>query len=227
MKRYLITLSALAIFTAPSLCSAAPGRPGPYFSAFLGASLARDASVSTNDAVTNNSFNDLVEFDPGVYVGGTGGYDFGFLRLEGELSYRHAEIKSVTDSTGFKFRSVDGSLGAFATMFNVFFDLHNSSPVTPYLGGGIGFATMHLTDTHAFDTRGGTGNVLLYGKSDDTVFASQVGAGVDIAFNSHSSLDVGYRYFMTDKANFDSNFSTTSSLRLETHNAMVGFKFKF
>jgi opacity protein-like surface antigen len=226
MKTYLIVISTLLLFAVPSLSSAAAGRPGPYVSGFLGTSFAKDSSVNSTDS-SGFSFNDQVSFDPGIYVGGTGGYDFGFLRLEGELSYRNANIESITDSTGYRFRNVDGDLGVFATMFNVFFDIHNSSRVTPYLGGGIGFATLHLSDTSGFDTRAPAGRVLLYDDSNDTVFASQIGAGLDVAINSRYSLDIGYRYFITEKANLDSNYASTNSLRFESHNAMVGFKFKF
>jgi outer membrane autotransporter protein len=223
MKSYLMAVCTLLIFAIPSLSTAATGRPGPYFSAFLGTSFARDANVSGFDSFDNTSFNDQVTFDPGVYLGGTGGYDFGFLRLEGELSYRNAQLDKITNSNNFRFRSVDGDLGAFASMFNVFFDLHNPSNVTPYLGGGIGFTTLHLSETTGFDS---AGKLILYDDSSDTVFASQVGAGVDIALNRNFSLDVGYRYFITEKANLEGDF-ISSNLRFESHNAMVGFKFKF
>lgn len=225
MKKHLIVLATLVTFSIPSLCAAA-GRPGPYFSAFLGTSVARDQTASGTDSSTIPAvdFSDRVSFDPGIYVGGTGGYDFGFLRVEGELSYRNANLDTVTDAGGNRFRNVDGNLGAFAAMVNAFFDLRNASPVTPYVGGGIGFATLHLSKTTAFDSSGTFG--ILYDDSDDTVFASQVGAGMDIAINSRYSLDVGYRYFVTDKAKLDGDFTTTN-LRLESHNAMVGFKFKF
>jgi opacity protein-like surface antigen len=66
----------------------------------------------------------------------------------------------------------------------------------------------------------------LYDESNDNVFAAQVGAGMDIAINSRYSLDIGYRYFITDKAKLEGDF-TSSNLRFESHNAMVGFKFKF
>jgi opacity protein-like surface antigen len=223
MKQYLVAIITLLIFSIPSLSAAAAGRPGPYFSGFLGTSFARDVTVSGYDSFYNTSFNDQVTFDPGVYVGGTGGYDFGFLRLEGELSYRNAKLDTVTDSGGNRYRNVDGDLGAFATMFNIFFDMHNASRVTPYLGGGIGFANLHLSNTTAFNN---AGKLTLYDRSNDTVFASQVGAGMDIAINSRYSLDIGYRYFITDKAKLEGDF-TSSNLRFESHNAMVGFKFKF
>ncbi len=216
MKTCLITIVTTIIFAIPSLGTAATGRPGPYFSGFIGTSVARDTTISGFDV--NTPYSDRVTFNPGIFVGGTGGFDFGFLRLEGELSYRHANIDTITENSA-PFPNVDGNLGVFATMFNVFFDLHNASPVTPYVGGGIGLATLHLSDTTS-------GNTLLYEDSNDTVFASQVGAGMDIAMNRHFSLDLGYRYFMTEKAHLGGS-AISSDLRFESHNALVGFKMKF
>jgi len=224
MKTFFIAIFTLLIFSIPSLSSAAGGRPGAYFSAFLGGSFASDTTASGFDFFTGNSFSDEVTFDPGLYTGGTGGYDFGFMRLEGELSYRYNNIDTVNFSNGDRFNADDDSyIGVFATMFNVFFDLHNSSPVTPYVGGGIGFASVYLNDTFGV---GSQGFGQLYAESDDTVFASQIGAGVDIALNNRYSLDIGYRYFITDTAHLDS-FIGTNELEFESHNAMVGFKVKF
>lgn len=225
MKTCIIAIAALITFSIPSFSSAADSRPGPYFSGFLGASFAKDATVTSYDITNDRTFSDNVTFDPGIYTGATGGYDFGFMRLEGELSYRNTEFDSITNNdSGERFRNVEGDLGAFAMMFNVFFDMHNPSRVTPYLGGGIGFATLHLSDTN------GIGNVQgfthLYDDSSDTVFAAQVGAGMDVAINSRYSLDIGYRYFITEKGNLDGDF-ISSDLRFESHNAMVGFKLKF
>jgi len=226
MKTYLIALVTLLAFSIPSISSAAVGRPGPYFSLFLGTSFARDTTVDVIDyAPPGSSFRDQVSFDPGIYTGGTGGYDFGFMRLEGELSYRNANIDSVSSSDGQFYRNLDGELGAFAGMFNVYFDMHNPSRVTPYLGGGIGFASLYLSDTYGYGNISGYSR--LYDQSNDTVAAYQVGAGMDVAINSRYSLDIGYRYFITDKGKLDSDFATTNELRLESHNVLVGFKFKF
>jgi opacity protein-like surface antigen len=223
MKSYLAAIATLVILSIPSLGAAETGRPGPYLSVFIGPSFAQDVNVSGFDYFSNLPFNDRLSFDTGVYTGGTGGYDFGFMRVEGELSYRYADIGSVSFANGVSFNNSDGNVGVFATMLNVYFDMHNSTRFTPYLGGGIGFATIYISDTYGYGT-GGYGQ--LYGYSDDTVFASQVGAGVDIALNNRFSLDLGYRYFITETAHF-SSYIGSSGFQFESHNAMIGAKFKF
>lgn len=219
----------LFLLLIPSLSMAAPLRQGAYVSVFIGGGVPSGTNVSSFDFVTGESFFDRVEFDPGIYVGATGGYDFGMLRLEGELSYKNSEIKSITDKTdGFRFRNVDGDIGALAFMANGFMDFHNTSMVTPYVGGGIGFASLHLSDTTVTDTRGGTiRDIISYGSADATVFAWQAGAGIEIALNRQVSLDIGYRYFGTEKADFESDINIDTSMKYESHNGTVGVRFRF
>ena len=224
MKRHLLVVAAVAVLMIPAICAATPPVPGPYTSVFAGVSIPDNSNVTTYDAYLNETFNEEAEFDVGVYTGGTAGYDFGLLRLEGELSYRYSEIKSVTDTfDGYKYQNVDGNLGALAFMANAFIDLHNASPFTPYFGGGVGFAVLDLSDTFAE----APSQVQLYPNDSDTVFAYQVAAGLEIALNRMFSLDLGYRYFATDKANFDSNSLSTKNMELESHNATVGWRMKF
>lgn len=229
MKTYIVVFFTLLVFSSPATSTAAPGRTGPYFSGFLGASSIKDINVTSYDFQRTTSLRENVALNPGIYAGGTGGYDFGFVRVEGEMSIRAAEIDTITSQTNSYFiHDVDGNVGAFSSMINVFFDLHNRSRFTPYLGGGIGAATLYLSDTYGYVTkRNSTYYQPLYWESDDTVFAYQLGGGVDIALNKRFSIDVGYRYFKTNEAHLESYYTTTSSMRIESHDAMVGFKFKF
>lgn len=228
MKEKLIAFAALVTLSLPTICLASPPHPGPYMSGFFGVSVPMQTDItSTTSGPGTNTFNDRVEFDPSINIGGTGGFDFGYLRLEGELSYKNGEISKITEQNkGTRITNVDGRLGALAIMFNAFFDLHNSTMVTPYIGGGIGFASMYLSDTYGTETT--TGNrSRLYRSGDDSVFAYQAGAGLEIAFTTRFSLDVGYRYFGTTRARFNNRSFTETELRYESHNAAVGLRIKF
>lgn len=226
MKKQLIILAALALLVIPAICSATPPRIGPYISGFIGVNFPQNADVASYDYYTGNSFNDRVEFDPGINIGGTGGFDYGFVRLEGELSYKHGEMTTITDLAGDRYRNVDGNLGALAMMGNIFLDLHNPSPITPYVGGGIGLAVMHLSDTFGTSTYDNT-RQFLYPEDDDAVFAYQAGAGLEIALNRALSLDLSYRYFATARARFDSNSDIATDLKFKSHNAAIGLRVKF
>src|SRR6266567_2894210 len=173
MKRPFITIAAIAALAFPAVSQATPIHPGPYVSGFIGGSGVSNTDTTTNNFANGDISNDRVRFDPSINIGGTGGFDFGVVRLEGELSYKHGEISAVNDQTNnVQYRGTDGSLGALAMMVNAFIDLHNYSPITPYLGGGVGFAALHLSDTFGINPSTGA-RPQLYIEDDDTVFAYQ------------------------------------------------------
>ena len=228
MKKKLIAFATLVTVSFPAICLAIPPHPGPYVSGFFGVSVPINTDVtSTTSGTGATTFNDRVEFDPNINIGGTGGFDFGFLRVEGELSYKNGEMSEITEqNSGTRITNVDGRLGALAMMFNAFLDLHNDTRVTPYFGGGVGFATLYLSDT--FGTEATTGNrSRLYRSDDDTVFAYQAGAGLEIALTKMLSIDLGYRYFGATKAKFNNHSSTTTELKIESHNGSIGLRIKF
>ena len=228
-KKSLIALAALVgIATIPAQGFAFPPRPGGYLSVFLGASAPQDATVTSNEFNPVSTKNSLVQFDPGINAGGTAGYDFGFLRLEGEMSYKQGAINSVSEPTfGARYVNVDGRAEAFALMMNGFFDLHNPSPVTPYFGGGIGVASVNLSDTRGVDATNGVLNNHIFSSDSDNVFAYQAGVGLELALTRRISFDLGYRYFGTNRANFRKDWPNNSTLTLESHNATAGIRFKF
>ena len=220
--------TVIAMASIPAVSSAAPAKPGGYMSVFLGASVPQDGFVTISEFNPVTLKVARTEFDPGINIGTTGGYDFGFLRLEGEMSYKRGDITTVTEpSFGTRYVNVDGHVGAFAMLINGFFDLHNESPVTPYLGGGMGFASVNLSNARAVDANSGALNYHIFQADDDNVFAYQAGAGVEVAMNRRLSLDLGYRYFGTSKASFRKDWPDTTDLKLKSHNAAVGLRIKF
>lgn len=229
MKSRILTAALLVALAVPALGTAAPLRTGGYMSGYIGTSVPLKADVTTEVFSSGSTYNDRVEYDPGINIGLTGGYNFGYFRLEGELSYKDNEVTEITDrSDGYRYRNPDGDISVYAMMFNGFADLRNSSTVTPYFGGGIGFASLYLSDTFGTDTRGGfTTRDLLYAEDVDTVFAYQVGGGLEIALNSIVSLDLSYRYFGTTKARFDDDWNNMTDLKYKSHNAGIGLRIKF
>lgn len=210
MKKLIITILAVAALAVPDISTAMPARPGPYLSGFIGASMPLDTDAS-------GAFNDEIRFDPGFNAGGTIGMDFGAVRFEGEISYKEGEVDTIYNKdTNTTFTGIEGSVEATAFMANVFIDLHSPGPITPYVGGGVGFAALHLTDT--YDRQG----TLFYISDDEVAFAYQVGAGLEVALNRQVSLDLGYRFFGTSEASF-----ADTDLEFRSHNATVGFRLKF
>ncbi|WP_136513656.1 outer membrane protein [Geomonas edaphica] len=218
MKKTTLAILVVASLALPTLASAAPFRQGPYIGGFVGVTVPEKTDATSYDGTS--VFNDRISFEPGVNVGGVLGYDFGGVRFEGEVSYKDIRFDTINDNAGGRFKVVDGSVDTTAFMANVFFDLRNQSPITPYIGGGVGFAALHLNDTYGYQTNG-TGE-LSYLSDDDVVFAYQVGAGLEVPLNRLLSLDLAYRYFGTTEASF-----LNTEMELKTHNATVGLRLKF
>jgi opacity protein-like surface antigen len=194
---------------------------GAYVSGFLGLTFPNDADVKSF------TVNDKVEYDVGSYVGGTGGYDFGWVRAEGELSYRRGNPSKVHDRLhGVTYTRISdsGGLGVMTMMANGFVDIHNPSPVTPYLGGGLGFAAMTLNDTLGTIP---TQRVIVFQGGDDTVFAWQVGGGIDYSITKMFSIDLGYRFLNTATAHFNKASLAEYDLKFQSHNLALGLRVKF
>lgn len=228
-ERSLIALAVLlAALAVPTVCLATPPNPGGYSSFFLGASIPQDTTVTTTQFNPVSTKQAQTQFDPGINVGGTAGYDFGYVRVEGELSYKRGQINSVGEQTyGVHYVNTDGNVGAFAAMMNAFFDIHNDSPVTPYLGGGMGVASVNLSSTKGVDANSGALNYHIFNDDNGAAFAYQVGGGVELGLNQHLSLDVGYRYFGTSTVSLRNSWPNSTEFKLASHNAAVGLRIKF
>ncbi|QXE92477.1 outer membrane beta-barrel protein [Geomonas subterranea] len=216
MKKTLLAILVLTLLALPAAASATPPRPGPYVSGFVGLTVPETVNATSFEGPT--TFNDRIKFDPGLNVGGTLGYDFGFMRFEGEISYKDIQLNTIADRDGGpSLRIEEGNVDTTAFMANVFFDMHNDSPITPYIGGGVGFAALHLNDvfTPALVDP-------VYWADDQVVLAYQAGGGLEVALNRQLSLDLAYRYFGTSKASF-----INSEFELQTHNATLGLRLKF
>lgn len=211
-KTVVASMLLMAALAVPSLSSAASQRPGPYISGFVGVTIPAETDATSFDG--GGVIQDRIEFDPGLNIGGTAGMDFGAARIEGEISYKGADIDSITDFNG-PHTGIKGGVEALAFMANLFIDLHTQGPITPYFGGGIGFASLHIDDTYNFDND-------FYIDDDDTVFAYQAGGGLEVALNRQMSLDLGYRYFRTSEATF-----ANTEFEFESHNATVGLRLKY
>ncbi|PKN38783.1 MAG: hypothetical protein CVU62_00865 [Deltaproteobacteria bacterium HGW-Deltaproteobacteria-2] len=178
---------------------------GPYISAQLGGAYLTDSDYK--EPVDYGT----MEFKLGFAGGFAGGYNFGMFRVEGEIGYQRNEMDkaSVCSGGGCISGTVSSSnMSALSGLANAYIDFVNSSPVTPYISGGIGVAKIDLKIS---DT-----------SFDSTVFAYQVGAGVAFAINPHMSIDLKYRYFAT--ADPKQDFSTWT---FASHNIYFGFRYNF
>ncbi len=157
-SKFLGALLVSTLVLSATVASAAE-RKGPYLGAYVGVT--------------------IPEYDSGLALGATGGYDFGKFRLEGEFGYK------------------DHGVNIYNLMVNGYYDFHNSTIFTPYIGAGIGVGLNEVKN----------------------VFSWQVGPGVDIAINKSFSVDIAYK--------FNGTTEVVPGYNDNSHNILAGIRYKF
>ncbi len=177
------------------------------------------------------------------------GYDFERLLnapVRGEIEYAFfgnvdGKASRGWDEAGFSgSASLKNKMDIQTLFFNAYFDFKNETPLTPYIGAGLGLAFIDSKSAgHADYTLGG---VNYDGSSStnyklNTNFAWNVGAGVAWELTDLLSLDLGYRFAGLGKVK--SRSSTYEGLGGETieykskvdnvymHQIMLGLRFTF
>ena len=180
-------------------------------------------------------FHNGIDGGTGLLAGVALGYRLGNFRVEGEYFYRGTTYDSTAASTIVKdpettrkvreeLDALDGSVDDVLShnfFANLYYDYHSDSKFTPYLGLGVGFASVSLdyfgvfkrkadpTAIKTFDdtvdgsdaetarnlnrTLAGT-TTIGRGKLSDTLFGYQVIAGVDYQVSEPVSIGLKFRW---------------------------------
>ncbi|MDO3377331.1 outer membrane protein [Geoalkalibacter halelectricus] len=215
LRNWLVGCSICLIFGFMATSVHAQGLYGgsPYLSVHVGATWLDDA---------DNDFKGFPltfksEYDTGYTVGAAAGYDFNMWRAEFEIAYRQNDVDKIK-IPGETFNG-GGDTSALSFMVNGYFDIHNQSAFTPYLGAGIGLARVSANDWKA------EGEKIV--DDSDTVFAYQLGAGVGWEFMPNLTLDLGYRYFATADPEFRDVDGDKFESEYKSHNLMLGLRIGF
>lgn len=200
-----VALAALMASTA----GAAYATEGWYGRADAGYSIGGDI-----DFGGNNSYD--LENDWSQHLGLGYAFQNGF-RLEGEISHRYNDFGD--DATP---PLTDGNVHAWATMLNGYYDFNRGGSVQPYIGLGVGAARLNVS---------AAGPSLGAFQDQDTVLAYQGMVGVAFDLTEQLALDVGYRYFVADEADFDGvspNLTASAFSADYTHQAVtLGLRYQF
>lgn len=175
-----------------------------YISGNIGLSLV-DATVSD----PRIAFTVESELETDFMFGAAVGYDFGMGRIEGEIGYSMHDLEASGASV-----ASGGDIDILSLLINGFYDIETKSPVTPYVGGGVGVAFIDIEDVSV--------SGIVIENKNDKVFAYQLGAGIGYAVTDSVTLDFGYRYFAASDPDFDGTEAEVSS-----HNFTVGARFSF
>lgn len=130
-------------------------------------------------------------FGGGIFVG----YDFYPqqqvpLRAELEYSLRNNAEESWSKNMDDDRGKVTHRWNAQTLFANVYYDFHNSTAFTPYIGAGIGLAFVN-TELRAKDMNTKESDSI---NKMSTSFAWNAGLGLAYAFNENFSADLAYRF---------------------------------
>ncbi|GGE01935.1 membrane protein [Tsuneonella deserti] len=180
-----------------------------------------------------NAPNDvIVDTHYGYDFGGIVGYDFGFIRLEAEGSYRAADLDQiqvgsagVTSRTGFFARNdtydAIGDASVLSFMVNALADFGPDDGLQGFVGGGVGVARTK------FD--GVTVNTAGPGFLDDSDsgFAWQLLAGVRAPLTDNIDVGLKYRFFNTDTLDLVDTVGRDVNGKWRSHSLLGTIAFNF
>ena len=129
-----------------------------------------------------------------------------------------AATVSIRSKAGTRLR---GDLNVLSTMVNAYYDFNTGTPFTPYLGAGIGDASLMAKGIK----NKSTGDKIL--DNNALVFAYQGIAGVSYALNDHIALNADYRYFGTTQGKIKEPYGDKAKLDYQSQSILVGFTYKF
>lgn len=226
MRRLLGFLLMSALL--PAGVSAQESRPYIVMSGLLLALVESDGTYSDGDATFS------AEFDMDAGYGATLAFGFGAapgMSGEIEVGYRTTDLSGienvqVTDSYGATSSipeniSGTGNLNTLSLMVNGYYTF-DTRVFRPYVGAGVGLAQHKRKSSEQILNTSVTKFYVPSTSDDDVVFAYQFMLGLNWHLADNTEARAGYRYFATNKANFDG-----VNAGYATHNVDAGLIIRF
>ncbi|MFP3983642.1 MAG: outer membrane protein [Desulfurivibrionaceae bacterium] len=204
-KRVLAILAACAMLLPSSALAYGEGKP--YISAHLGIAAPDDAETTFDDGRQVDFKSD----DGTAFTAALGQRFRSDYRFEIEVSRQENDLDQVS-AYGTGNVDVDGDVESLALLGNFYYDFVNSTPFTPFLSAGIGYAKVKISDIPYLNLR----------SDDDYVLAYQFGGGLGYDITEQVTLDLKYRYFSTSDPEFD-----IAETEVVSHNYYAGIRLNF
>ncbi|MEE2567779.1 outer membrane protein, partial [Hyphobacterium marinum] len=216
-KRLLIAAAAGAFLTVPSVAQADEGW---YFGAAVGYGGPGDSDVSVQGSAARE-INGESDWRQALALG----YDFADgWRVEAEAAHRFNDTGAIGG-----FEQSQSDFHMWSLMVNLFYDWNPDGWYHPYLGGGLGFASvdgsLQALDTGTVLPGPGTttpSNAVI-ANDQDVSFVWQFLAGVGWHLSDNWIFDTQYRYFSTGDLAYP-GFQVDA---LGGHEAWLGLRYVF
>lgn len=179
---------------------------GLYIGGHFGVNFLSDPDINQGGVILSTNY------ETGIGLGGRLGYDFGNIRVDGEIAFRH---NIVSDILGV---STQGNALALSYMVNGYFDFPIDGPVKPYIGGGVGFSTVFL-DIVASGAR--------IADDRESVLAYQLSGGIGYEINPRTIVTLGYRFFATEDPEIESIGGAPLTTEYQSHEINIGVRVLF
>ena len=234
LKTTLLTAAAtLAIAPAANAYEGLYGAIGAGFTYF---GYENDVSNDGSGGSGPFLFDSSADYDNGIGVYAALGYDWGNnIRTEFEYSYRNADIDQIDPDgpgfTGIPSGSISGDTKIHSGMLNVLYDFADvGAGITPYIGGGIGFAAVDHDITGSVNPGQPTSPLSIAYGSSRVAPAYQGIAGVAVSLAEGLALDVSYRYHDTLKRAYEGTINGAPAeiaTGTGSHNLFAGLRWNF
>jgi len=233
--------ASTAVSTAQQNIKLSDNFKGFYITAKGGISKSRDAGVTS---YSNLNGNPQISLNEDLGAGSAFGFSVGkyltdSFRLELEATKRTDYEFDVLYSTG---NNEDkANIKTEALFINGFYDFQpftiRNTPITPYLGGGVGLSRNKMGTTR--ESNNGVANGYASDGNNINQFAYKLSAGALFSLTEKLSLDVNYQYvnlgeFKGSVAVFKDGVRTGSDSKkatnggeIKTQELMVGLQYKF
>jgi OmpA-OmpF porin, OOP family len=220
----LVFLSAISIAdTALAAQQRACCRPQPrWYAAISGSAVFLD-DVDITHTSTGFPNPDGQTFKTGFGLSGAVGYRI-YPNIRGEIEATFRRNEADTDTATIVTGTGSADQESYALMLNGYYDWHNSSRYTPYIGAGIGIA--NVSNPRFYNSGGSDTDTF-----EAWTMAYQFMAGLSYEINTGFrpiEIMVGYRYFTGEDAETDLPPAPGDhSLPNDSHNIELGGRIFF
>ncbi|MBI5132165.1 MAG: outer membrane beta-barrel protein [Rhodopseudomonas palustris] len=192
-------LLSVAVLAGVSAASAQSPQTGPYLRLGLGGGTTLDANVGNNDSqrplICGNALctasGSLSKTGSGVGLEAAAGYQ-ALPWLGAELAYTHLTGPKLNDQDAAD-RSFSANITTNALMANAYVAVPgNYGNLRPYVGGGVGVASVAASDVTVLSPGGTTTRV--FPGATNTNFAYQAFVGTEVSLTDVVGLDMQVRY---------------------------------
>jgi OOP family OmpA-OmpF porin len=212
-----------------AIASPALARDGAWYVEFDGGPMIVE-DIEFDLPSANNAV--VVDHHKGYDFGGVVGYDFGFIRLEAEGSYRSADIQTIqvgpagvaragTQTIANVTLPADGDSSVLSFMVNALADFGPDDGLQGFVGGGVGVARTKFNG-YTINTSGPG-----FLDDSDSGFAWQILAGVRAPLTDNIDVGLKYRFFNANGVDTVDSLGRDASARWRSHSILgtIGFNF--